>query len=90
MSTWAVLLLSHVLLSPTAIPIGSRLNGAVVQLLDAQGNVVHNFAAITGAEDGEVFNFNLATAVTATQVRIDGAANQTLQLAEIDVFGFIV
>ncbi len=66
---------------------GSRLNGAVVQLLDAQGNVVHNFAAITGAEDGEVFNFNLATAVTATQVRIDGAAYQPLQLAEIDVFG---
>ncbi len=66
---------------------GSRLDGAVVQLLDATGNVVHSFAPITGATDGELFTFELATAISAKFVRIDGVANQYLQIAEIDVFG---
>jgi Ca2+-binding RTX toxin-like protein len=68
---------------------GARLDGAVVQLLDGSGNVVHSFAPITGAENGEVFTLNLPSSVTATQVRIDGASNQYLHVAEIDVFGLV-
>jgi hypothetical protein len=66
---------------------GARLNGAVVQLLDANGTVVYTFAPITGATDGAVLNFHLATPVNAAFVNIIGAPNEFLQIAELDVFG---
>ncbi|WP_202365720.1 discoidin domain-containing protein [Mesorhizobium sp. L-2-11] len=67
---------------------GQRLDGAVVQLRDALGNVVHTFDPISGATNGEVFNLSLDQAVTAASVYIDGTAGQYLQVAELDVFGF--
>jgi Ca2+-binding RTX toxin-like protein len=69
--------------------VGVRLNGAVVTLLNAQDQVVHTFAPITDAQDGETFVFDLPTAVTASSVHIAGVANQYLQVAEIDIFGVV-
>jgi hypothetical protein len=66
---------------------GSRLDGAVVSLLDGTGTVVHTFDPITGAEDGEVLNLVLGGATTARSLYIDGVSDQYLHLAEIDLFG---
>jgi Ca2+-binding RTX toxin-like protein len=67
--------------------LGYRLDGAVVSLLDAEGNVIHTFDPITGAEDGEVFQFDLPASVNAHAVLVTGAPDTYLQLAEIDVYG---
>jgi F5/8 type C domain len=68
---------------------GSRLNGSVVKLLDAAGNTVHSFAAIAGATNGQVLRFDVPDGINARSVYIDGAPNQYLQVAEIDVFGAV-
>jgi hypothetical protein len=68
---------------------GARLNGAVVSLLDASGNVLHSFAPVANATDGQVIQFHLNTAVDASHILIDGAANQYLQIAELDFFGVV-
>ncbi|MEM7069987.1 MAG: discoidin domain-containing protein, partial [Pseudomonadota bacterium] len=67
--------------------VGDRLEGAVVSLRDATGNTVHTFDPIVGAENGEVFVFNLDAPVAANSVYIDGATGQYLHIAEVDVFG---
>jgi F5/8 type C domain/Calx-beta domain len=66
---------------------GSRLNGAVVKVLDAGGAVVFTSAPIANAHDGEKFVFNLPVGVVAESVIVDGVAGQYLNLAEVDVFG---
>jgi Peptidase M10 serralysin C terminal/Calx-beta domain/Metallo-peptidase family M12B Reprolysin-like len=67
--------------------VGSRLNGAVVSLLDAAGHVVYAFAPISGAADGAKLNFDLINAVSAHSILVTGAPNEWLQVAEFDVFG---
>lgn len=66
---------------------GLRLNGAVVSVLDADGNVLHTFPAISGADNGEIFSLDLPTAMPAHSIYIDGPAGQYIHLAEINVFG---
>jgi serralysin len=65
---------------------GERLNGAVVELL-REGNVVHSFAPITDAQNGELFAFEVPAGLIAQEVRVRNAPNQYLQLGEINVFG---
>jgi Ca2+-binding RTX toxin-like protein len=67
---------------------GFRLDGTIVQILSSTGAVLHEFAAVSGAADSEIFNFHLDTPLAASAIRILGAPNQFLQIAEIDVFGF--
>jgi hypothetical protein len=69
--------------------VGSRLNGAVVQLLDINGSVVYTFAPITNASDGQVIDLHVDTAVNAAYIYIDGVTNQYINLAEIDVLGIL-
>ncbi|MCB1505177.1 MAG: discoidin domain-containing protein [Hyphomicrobiaceae bacterium] len=66
---------------------GARLDGATVSLLDANGNVIYTSAPIAGAENGETFNFNFGTSISAYGVRIDGADGQYLHIAELDLYG---
>jgi Ca2+-binding RTX toxin-like protein len=66
---------------------GYRLDGAVVSLHDAQGAEVYAFDPIRSAENGESFRFMLPSGVNAHFVRIVGAPNEYLQVAELDVFG---
>ena len=67
---------------------GYRLNGAVVELRDELGNTVHSFDPISNPANGEVLIFNVGEAVRARSVHIQGVANEYLQVAEVDVFGF--
>ncbi len=69
--------------------VGTRLNGTTISLLDDAGHVVYTSAPITGALDSTAFNFDFATAIYAHSVVINGAPNQWLQVAELDVWGFI-
>jgi uncharacterized protein YaiE (UPF0345 family) len=69
--------------------VGTRLNGSTVSLLDAAGHVVYTSAPITGAMDSTTFDFDFLNAVNAHSVLINGAPNQWLQVAELDVFGII-
>jgi Ca2+-binding RTX toxin-like protein len=66
---------------------GTRLDGAVVSLHDAQGNEVYAFDPIRSAEDGESFRLMLPSGINAHAVRISGVPNEYLQIAELDVFG---
>lgn len=55
---------------------GNRFDGAVVSLLDADGDVVHTFDPITGAENGEVFNLVLDAATSTRVLYVDGVSDQ--------------
>ncbi|MCA1494963.1 peptidoglycan-binding protein [Ensifer sp. NBAIM29] len=63
----------------------ARLNGAVVELRDAAGNVVVAFDPINGARDGSKHVYTAAK--TARFVRIRHS-NQHLHVTEVRVFGF--
>ena len=66
---------------------GARLDGAVLSVLDENGNVLHAFDPITGAENGETFTFTLPATITASAIRVDNDDTDYLQIAEIDIFG---
>jgi Ca2+-binding RTX toxin-like protein len=65
---------------------GTRLDGATVSVLDAQGNVIFTSAPITGAASGATITINLPTSLDAHAVRIDHH-NQYLHIAEVNVYG---
>ena len=66
--------------------VGWHFNGAIIEVLDLAGNVLHSFASISSAADDEVFNLELDEAITARSIYIDGAPKQYQQLTEIYVF----
>ncbi len=66
---------------------GDRLDGAIVSLLGADGGVLHSFAPISGAEDGEAFTFDVPAGLMVASMRIDNDDEDHLQIAEIDVYG---
>ncbi|MGD9920006.1 MAG: discoidin domain-containing protein, partial [Pseudorhodoplanes sp.] len=69
--------------------VGTRLEGAVVTLLDASGNAIAGFdATVVGAENGETFTFSTGAPVMAYGVQITGTPNEYLHIAELDVFGY--
>jgi len=66
--------------------VGARLNGAVVSLLDSNGQTVHSFAPVANSFSGEVLTFEIPSGVNARTVRVHNP-NSWLHLGEIDVFG---
>ncbi len=66
---------------------GNLLNGSVVSLLDANGSLVYSFTPVTGATNGSSISKPTNSPINARYVMISGAANQYLQLAELDVIG---
>lgn len=65
---------------------GSRLNGAVVTLLDSEGNAIFTSDPIEGASNGEIFSYALPENALAQSIRID-AGDLSLHIAEIEVLG---
>ena len=63
------------------------MNGAILSVLDENGNVLHSFDPITGAQDGQTFTFTLPATITASAIRVDNDDEDHLQIAEIDIFG---
>ncbi len=68
------------------IGIEHRTNGVEVKLLDADYEVVHEFDAITDAQNQQVIYLNLDVAKSVRYVRIE-QKNQYINIAEIKVFG---
>jgi Ca2+-binding RTX toxin-like protein len=66
---------------------GSRLNGATVSVLDAEGNVLHTWAPISGEGYwGSNLTFRLPEPMEIGAVRINHQ-NQIIHVSEINVFG---
>ena len=66
----------------------NNLNGAIVTLLDSEGNVVHEFAPLTGSQKGRVWELVVPEFVDAQYVRLQDA-DHYLSVTEIEVFGHI-
>ncbi|MEO0818719.1 MAG: LamG-like jellyroll fold domain-containing protein, partial [Pseudomonadota bacterium] len=64
----------------------SRLDGAVVEVLDVNGTVIHTFPAISGVGRQEVLRLELPSTMTAGSIRIEHTSN-FLHLAEVNVYG---
>lgn len=65
---------------------GSRLNGATLSLLDAEGAVLFTSAPITGASSGSTITLVFPQQITAAALRLDHSG-MNLHLAEINLFG---
>jgi Ca2+-binding RTX toxin-like protein len=65
---------------------GSRLDGATVSVLDAQGAVLYTSAPIIGSATGATIGFVLPASLVASAVRINQDTN-FLHIAELNVFG---
>ena len=64
---------------------GSRINGAVITLLDQNREVVHTFDPISGAGNGSVLSFDVGGFADARYVRLS-QSGEYFNLSEVQVF----
>jgi Ca2+-binding RTX toxin-like protein len=79
--------LSSIKLTNRKDAVGERLNGATVELLNSQGQVVYRFSPISNAATNDVHTLTLPSSVTAQFIKVTHN-NQFLHFTELQVFGW--